>query len=105
LYKGPLKVDAFYMNMVADIVSHEMLTLTTSGLPEKSILKSYYEKEGVVQSLIYFLGIDEHQQELKYCTIASYRRPFTDAEVAMIGSLIERIRGLMGQYTIADEYL
>ena len=96
LYAGPLRVDSHYIKMLLEMIENRYVQLTTVEMHPAAMLRRYYEKEGVVQSRVYFLSFDEEGKCLMFCTIANYSRAFTDSEAGQIDMVVDRLRGLMG---------
>lgn len=95
IYAGPLRVDTHYVKMLLDLIEHKQIELTTSEMHKDSMLRGYYETEGVVQSRVYFLSFDSNGRELLFCTLANYSRKFTPNEARQIDMIVNRLRALM----------
>lgn len=78
-----ISVDLQYINMLLDAQKNTTVFLNVSEMPQ-SLLRGYYEAEGVKQSLIVFLGIQENS--MFYMSIARYAEDpdFTTIDLARI---------------------
>lgn len=94
-FRFEYQVDVAYCNMLAKMINDGFVRLTVADMPE-GILKSIYREEGVVDSLLYYLGVDEHI--LTYMIVASYKSVFTPDQVVKIELYVHRIRAILNQY-------
>jgi len=78
-----ISVDLQYINMLISAQREGTVFLKVSEMPP-SLLKSYYEAEGVAESLIVFLGIRE--KSMFYMSIARYtdEPPFSTFDLSRI---------------------
>lgn len=99
-YELPLKVDSFYMAMIVEIIEKGIAIQTQATMPENSQLLKYYELEGVLQTRLYKLRLDEN--ELIFISVGKYANPnavvppvgFTKSEVTNIELAIDKLRYL-----------
>jgi len=89
-----LLVDRVYCEMLAAVVKNGRVLETTSEMPQ-CMLKKYYEIEGVHQTAIYFLNIDPNSNEMMYASFGSYKRKFSDKELAKMDVLVDRLRAII----------
>ena len=94
IYAVPISPDDHYFKLLMTLLERRYTVLTTSEMPPDSMLRSFYEAEGVFQSLGFLLTADE--KEMKYCTVANYGRAFAPGEVYRVTMLVNQARGLMG---------
>ena len=90
-YAFDLEVDQAYCDMLSEVHRTGRTVLTTSEM-KPCMLKSIYETEKIVQSLLYSLKLDTKRNRFAYMTIASHLRPFTANELSMIEILVGRLR-------------
>ena len=94
IYAAPITPDDHYLRLLMNLLERRYEVMTTSEMPPDAMLRSFYEAEGVFQSLAFLLTADE--KEMKYCTVANYSRAFTAGEVFRVTMLVNQARGLMG---------
>lgn len=90
MYSRPLVVDEFYIRMLQDVLRAGRVVNTTVEMPGDAMLRRYYETEGVVQAVIYFLKIAENN--LFYLSVGSYSQAFTTVELAQIELAVTQLR-------------
>lgn len=76
-----ITVDTYYVNMLAEVMQKRCMILRVADM-EDCQLKSYYNAEGVVESLIVDLGAKPGQYF--YASVARYRGSYTESEVTNI---------------------
>lgn len=81
-YSGKLPVDGHYINLLLQLCKTGTVLCTTAEMPDRAYLRAYYEKEGVKQSIMLFLKLDN--TKLVYFSVANYKREFTPAELSKI---------------------
>lgn len=90
-YAFDLEVDQPYCDMLLNAHRNGMVSMVVKDMPP-SLLRSIYESEGVVQSLLYALKLDTKRNKFAYLSVASKEREFTPNERAMIDVLVSRLR-------------
>lgn len=93
-FRFEYQVDTSYCNMLSKMINDGFLRLTVSDMPD-GILRSIYREEGVIDSLLYFIDINDHV--LIYMTVASYKNLFTTDQIVKIELYIQRIRAILYQ--------
>lgn len=96
-YGVDLPVDEHYVAMLLAIIQYGQVTNVTTTMPEDSQLRGYYDVEGVVSSIIYFLAINLKSQELSFVSVASYKAEFTRVERVRIEMQVEQLRSLVAE--------
>lgn len=95
-YRGPLRVDTHYLEMLLKIYRDRQVTVETATMPVGAMLREYYLAEGVTYSRLYFLSLSP--TKLRYMSVAKYSEgDFSPADAHLIDSSVNRIRGLMGE--------
>lgn len=99
LYSHRIRADAAYLTMLAELVRDGVSVQTVQTMPAGSVLRRYYEAEGVVQSLLYLLR-DFGDGKVMYISVASYTREFSPVETTSISITVDQIRStLLGDAT------
>ena len=91
-YNFDLPVDATYTDMLREVVTKGAVVLTTAAMPE-SILRGFYEDEGVVQAMVFRLHLNESR--LLFISVASYEAEFTKRQQADIGRRVMRMAAMI----------
>lgn len=95
LYEQPLTVDQYYVEMLQTMLGPTRKVVnTTASMPLDAQLRSYYDSEGVVQTVIYFLKVANNN--LYYLSVGSYSRPFTGVELVQIELAVQQLRSRSG---------
>jgi len=95
-YDFEISVDLHYMKVLEEVLITDKGGLSkqkVSEMPEGSRLRMFYENEGVVESRLYFLAVVE--EELLYCSVASYKEPFSAGCANEIDLRIEQLRSAL----------
>lgn len=90
-----LQVDSHYIRMLLDCEREGIVDLQVDGMPDCQ-LKDYYLAEGVLHSLIVFLGIVENK--FLYMSISRYSdKPFTETEITRIRLKTQQITNVINR--------
>lgn len=95
MYKTPFAVDPPYIAMLCEMLTAGMVVMTRETMPKGSVLRDFYDEEGVFQSLVFYLQIDKEDSSLRFFSVANYTRAFTSSETSQIRLLANRIRAVM----------
>lgn len=93
-YNFPLRVDAAYMEMLAEVIAKGKSIQTTASMPDNAQLKKYYEEEGVTQAVLHFLRLSDN--DFLYLSTGTYGPAFTPGQMSQIELMVERVRSVMG---------
>ena len=88
------EVDEPYRQMLNDANRVGVVSLVTKAMAP-GMLRTIYEAEGVVHSLMYSLRVDTKRNKFAYMTVASYHAEFGPAERALADLFVYRMRSLL----------
>lgn len=96
-YNFDLPVDVAYTDMVKEVATKGFAVMTTATMVD-GMLRGFYENEGVVQSIVYRLHLNESR--FLFMSVASYTAEFTkkqrmdiERRVARMCALVESVEG------------
>jgi hypothetical protein len=98
-YHEPFPVDLQYIEMLLAICNedgHGWVRLSTPLLPADSMLRSFYEREGVCGSGVFYVCVQEEEKRMIYISVANYTRELTDSEMREIVPLIGGVKKTLG---------
>lgn len=96
-YSFSIQIDKTYCDMLEKVVQKGKSIQNTSTMPEDSILREYYETEGVFQTVLFYLNINRSNNELVFASVGSYHRDYTNNEMAQLDLVFMQLRELMGE--------
>jgi hypothetical protein len=94
LYSHLIRTDAAYLAMLTEIVRDGFTIQTVKSMPPASMLRRYYEAEGVVQSLLYLLR-DFGDGRIVFLSVANYQREFSPTEITQVSIQADQVRSKM----------
>lgn len=93
-YGTKIEVDDIYLSLLNDLLHQKRVVLSTEKMPD-SILKSYYQADGIQNSIVFLLK-DCGRGCIIYMSVANFRpEPFTHIESARISILVDNIRSAL----------
>lgn len=95
-YNYSLQVDRGYCELLQRMIRDGRAVVTYASMSD-FMLKKYYHIEGVVQSVMYLLSVDQENGEIMYLSVASYNREFTDGELQYIDVRVDRMRSILSK--------
>lgn len=87
-----IEVDSHYIQLLVDVERFGLARLKTEEM-EASQLKSYYQLEGVKDSIVFFLGIKENK--FLYLSSAKYYDSFTENEITTLKLKVNQVKNLI----------
>lgn len=88
-----VQIDDEYKKMLKEAERNGLVHIKTSQMPEDSILRDFYELEGITHSKVRFLArkpIDSDNDFLVYSSLSTYeKKDFTKSELAFIKTQYE----------------
>lgn len=88
-----IKIDDHYKSMLREAERRPAVNLIVDDMPNNSLLKTFYDMEGVKYSKIMFLArraLDTDNDMLVYCSIATHDEPnFTRQEKVIIQTIVQ----------------
>lgn len=93
-YDFNLMVDSHYCVILANMIKDGYVVNNIGEMPN-CILQNYYKKEGVKQSILFFLHIDPENNEMMYLSVASYTGPIEQVELDILRMHVDRMRSAL----------
>lgn len=87
-----LELDHTYVSLLAQMITTNERRFTTKDEPP-SLIKSIYEKTGVSDALLVYLGV--HDNRMLYATFSRYGGPLSDDDITVIRLKAGLLRGCL----------
>ena len=93
-YDFNMKLDDSYIAVLQELIIKGEVEVSPAKLPPDSMLRGFYDSEGVKYSMLYFIALDPKRKELLYCSVASYSGAFSPEDLLKVRHYVHKMRAL-----------